>query len=214
MSSNRTSNTGPLGESAATPADEAAVLRKNEISSCFCDVPLDEIARGRDIDLDQNRADLGQLVKSTPDVPQDSVELVSYLVRRYHTAHRQELPELIALARRVEAIHADSSAGLAEMLEFARNELEDHMRKEEKIVFPAICSGFKGSLFLPIKVMRHEHDSHARIVDELRSRMCRHGPPGDERESWIGLYRGVHKFVTDLTEHIHIENNVLFPRFE
>lgn len=75
-------------------------------------------------------------------------------------------------------------------------------------------TGFKGSPFLPIKVMRHEHDSHARIVDELRSRMCGYGPPGDERESWLALCKGVHKFVTDPTEHIHIENNVLFPRFE
>jgi regulator of cell morphogenesis and NO signaling len=104
--------------------------------------------------------------------------------------------------------------GLADALEASLESLLDHMTKEERILFPSIRDGFAGSLFGPIAVMRHEHDhqgGEARAIEALTHRFK---PPDDAPDSWRALYSGLDKFAGDLAEHIHLENNILFPRFE
>lgn len=212
------SDASTVGEIAASLAGASAVFRRHRIDFCCGgDVPLDEAAQSRGIDPKTVRAELAALAQVPTEAPQDSTELVAYIVSRYHDTHRRELPELRLLARKVEAVHRTHPGvpqGLAQLLEQAQRELEDHMLKEEQILFPAIRSGFKGSLFGPIIVMRHEHDSQAELIHQLQT-ICRDFvPPQDACRSWQGLYRGVEKLVTDLMEHINLENTVLFPRFE
>ena len=116
-----------------------------------------------------------------------------------------------------EAVHSDHPAvpaGLADALETARAELDDHLRKEEQVLFPAMQAGYSGSLDMPIRVMRQDHDGHGEIVRRLESLAHGFVPPEGACRSWQALYAGLEKFVTDLTEHIHLENNVLFPRFQ
>jgi regulator of cell morphogenesis and NO signaling len=211
-------STRTVGEIAATLAGATAIFRRHKIDFCCGgDVPVSEAARRRGVDPDMVLAALGDLVQTPPDAPTDSTELADHIVARYHQTHRAELPELIRLARRVEAVHRDHAevpAGLADTLEAALEDLEDHMRKEEQILFPAIRSGFKGPLDGPIMVMRHEHDDHARTITRLQVLTHSYEPPADACRSWQALYHGVEKLVTDLTEHMHLENNVLFPRFQ
>lgn len=207
-----------VGEIAATLAGATAVFRKHKIDFCCGgNVPLDEAARSRGIDPAMLEADLADLAQVAPDAPHESLALVDYIIHQYHDVHRRELPELVRLARRVEAVHREHEAvpaGLADTLEAAQDSLEEHMQKEEQIIFPAIRSGYRGTLFAPIKVMRHEHDGHSRIIRELQTRCHGFELPEGACGSWQALYTGVEKLVTDLTEHIHLENNVLFPRFE
>lgn len=207
-----------VGEIAATLAGASAVFRRHEIDFCCGgNVSLDEAARNRGIDAGAVRAELAVLAMAPPDAPQGPLELVDHILARYHETHRRELPELILLARRVEKVHRGHEVapdGMADLLERAQVELEDHMRKEEQILFPAIRSGFKGSLFAPIMVMRHEHDSHTQLIHQLQAAAHGFAPPRDACRSWQALYAGADKLVTDLMEHIHLENDVLFPRFE
>lgn len=207
-----------VGEIAASLAGASAIFRRHKIDFCCGgNVSLDEAARRRGIAPHLLRAELAALAQRPTAAPQGSDELVAYILTRFHDTHRRELPELRLLAGKVEEVHRDHElvpAGLAQLLAQAQHELEDHMRKEEQILFPAILSGFKGSLFGPITVMRHEHDSHALLILRLQA-VCRDfAVPQDACSSWQGLYRGVEKFVTDLMEHINLENTVLFPRFE
>lgn len=207
-----------VGEIAAALAGASAVFRRHKIDFCCGgDVPLEVAARERGIEPELLRAELAALEQVPTDAPHESNDLVAYILSRYHDTHRRELAELRLLAGKVEAVHRahpEVPAGLAQLLEQAQHELEDHMRKEEQILFPAIRSGFKGSLFGPITVMRHEHASHAELIHELQA-VCRDfALPQDACRSWQGLYRGVEKLVTDLMEHINLENTVLFPRFE
>lgn len=207
-----------IGEIAATLAGASAIFRRHKIDFCCGgNASLDEAARGRGIDPGGVRAELAALGQIPTDAPHASNELVAYILSRYHDTHRRELPELRLLAGKVEAVHrahSDVPAGLAQLLEQAQHELEDHMRKEEQILFPAIQSGFKGSLFGPVTVMRHEHDSHAQLIHALQA-VCRDfALPLNACCSWQGLYRGVEKLVTDLMDHINLENTVLFPRLE
>lgn len=206
-----------VGEIAATLAGATAVFRRHKIDFCCGgNVSLDEAAGKRGIDPAVLEAALAELAQTPPDAPTESEALVDHIVERYHNTHRAELPELVRLARRVEAVHRDhpeAPAGLADALAQATVDLEDHMQKEEQILFPAIRGGFKGPLDGPIMVMRHEHDDHARTIRVLQTLTHSYQPPQDACRSWQALYNGVEKLVTDLTEHIHLENNVLFPRY-
>lgn len=207
-----------VGDIAANLAGATALLRKYKIDFCCGgDVPLAEAAARRGIEIDDIETALATLAICPPKAPQESTELVAHIKSRFHDTHRSELPELVKLARRVEAVHRDhpqAPHGLADILARASGELADHMAKEEQVLFPAIQAGYAGSLDMPILVMRHEHNDHAAIIHGLEDITHGFALPEDACRSWQALYMGVEKFVTDLTEHIHLENNVLFPRFE
>ena len=150
-------------------------------------------------------------------MPENVDDLIRHILDRYHQVHRRELPELCNLAIRVEQVHADHPAvpaGLSGLLEHMHAALESHMEKEEQILFPLMLAGGNPMIVHPIAMMRHEHDEAG---EELRALAALTGdmtPPEDACNSWRALYAGLAKLAEDLTEHIHIENNVLFPRFE
>lgn len=143
-------------------------------------------------------------------------ELVDHILARYHAVHREQLPELIRLARRVEQVHGDREDcphGLADHLQAMAQELESHMRKEEMVLFPLIARGQGRMAAMPIGVMRMEHDSHGtelRRMEELTNQIT---TPRDACTTWRALYLGLRTFREDLMAHIHTENNILFERF-
>ncbi|HWA63833.1 MAG TPA: iron-sulfur cluster repair di-iron protein [Caulobacteraceae bacterium] len=207
-----------VGDIAAHLAGATAIFRRHRIDFCCGgDVKLAEAAARGGLHVGDLEAALGALAAAAPEAPQESAALVAHIRERFHETHRRELPELVALARRVEATHRghpEAPRGLTALLERAASELEDHMAKEEQVLFPAMQADFRGSLDMPIRVMRQEHDGHAQIVHALEALTGRFTLPANACRSWQALYAGAEKFVTDLTEHIHLENNVLFPRFE
>jgi regulator of cell morphogenesis and NO signaling len=142
-------------------------------------------------------------------------ELIDHLLHHYHDRHRAELTRLTALAGHVERVHRDKPAcprGLAAQLQFTSRELENHMHKEESVLFPMLRAGHGPHAGGPIQVMESEHLEHGRNLEALR-RIC-HGfePPPDACGSWRELYRGLAAFERELMQHIHLENYVLFPR--
>jgi len=145
-----------------------------------------------------------------------SQQLVDHILSRYHAVHREQLPELIRLARKVEQVHGkrtDCPHGLADHLAAMAQELESHMRKEEDVLFPMITRGDGGHSGAPITVLRMEHDEHGaalRRVGELTEDIT---PPRAACTTWRALYAGLRTFRQDLVAHIHTENNILFERF-
>jgi len=142
--------------------------------------------------------------------------LIDHLLARYHEVHREQLPELIRLARRVEQVHGEREAcpnGLADLLTTITQELDSHMRKEEMVLFPMILQGHGEMAGMPIGVMRGEHDDHGdslrRLADLTQDITL---PPG-ACNTWTALYTGLRAFRDDLITHIHLENNVLFERY-
>ncbi len=146
----------------------------------------------------------------------DTAALIARIADHYHATHRRELPELIRLARRVEAVHRDVASaphGIAGLLERMAGELESHMREEEQILFPLMLQGGDADIGEPIATMLAEHDDqgeHLRALEALTNDFI---PPPEACTTWRALYAGAHKLAADLVEHIHIENNILFPRF-
>lgn len=143
-------------------------------------------------------------------------QLVEHLLVRYHAVHREQLPELIRLARRVEHVHGDREDcphGLADHLEAMAQELDSHMRKEEMVLFPMITRGQGGMASMPISAMRSEHDDHGTELRRLAELTHNITTPRDACTTWRALYTGLRSFRDDLIAHIHTENNILFERF-
>jgi len=209
-----------VGEIAAALPGATAVFRRFGMDFCCKgNVALEDSARQRGVDP----ADVEQALSAldgTVDcdaAPTATPALIDHIIARYHEIHRSELPELIRLARQVEKVHAGKPgvpAGLAALLERMGFELEQHMSKEEMVLFPAMKQQVPGPMLgIPISRMRHEHDDHGenlREIDRLTGDITL--PPGACR-TWQALYAGLAKLKDDLMQHIHLENNVLFPRF-
>jgi len=150
------------------------------------------------------------------DGPEDTDGLIDLIIERYHETHRREIPELVRLARRVEAVHRDNPsvpAGLADLLQRLDDELSSHMAKEEQILFPMMRAGGNPMIGGPISVMLAEHDDHGENLRKLEKLTDDFTPPPEACTTWRALYAGARKLTDDVMEHIHIENHMLFPRF-
>lgn len=149
--------------------------------------------------------------------PHETGALIGHILTRYHAAHRAELAALHPLAGKVEAVHAGEPEvphGLAALLNSLWHEMEDHMAKEEMILFPAMRAGGVPGIGHPVAVMRAEHDDRAATVERIRHLTANLKPPDHACGSWRALYAGNEKLLDDLEAHIALENDVLFPRFE
>jgi len=147
----------------------------------------------------------------------DAATLIDHILERYHAVHREQLPELIRMARRVEAVHRDHPhvpAGLAALLEEAEQDLLSHMMKEENILFPMLKGGGNPFVTQPIAVMRAEHTQHGAMLDQLMRLSHNAEAPQGACNTWRALYAGIAQLHEDLINHIHLENNILFKQFE
>ncbi|KAB2882369.1 MAG: hypothetical protein F9K34_14645 [Albidovulum sp.] len=147
----------------------------------------------------------------------DAGALTRYIETRYHARHREQLPPLAGMAEKVETVHfGDDNVpeGLAGILRRMIGEMEVHMKKEELILFPAIRRGGGQGIENPIAVMRRDHDDHATDVAEIRRLTTGLTRPQGACRTWTSLYAGLDEFITDLEEHMRLENDVLFPQFE
>lgn len=143
------------------------------------------------------------------------LELVDFIESHYHGRLRKDLPELIAMAEKVERVHAEKPTcphGLATHLSAVRLSVLEHLAKEEEILFPMIRSGCRGETAGPIRVMEQEHEEHGRNLARLRELAADFNVPPEACTTWKALYLRLGRLADELMEHIHLENNVLFPR--
>ncbi len=158
----------------------------------------------------------GALPEEDGAIPESTGEIIAFILDRYHKVHRDELPTLIALARKVESVHASHPEvpnGLADFLDEMADSLEMHMQKEEQILFPLFASGGHPMIGHPVAMMRAEHSDHMDNLATLAGLTGGFKLPEDACATWRALYAGVAKLADDLTGHIRVENEVLFPRF-
>lgn len=151
--------------------------------------------------------------------------LIDHIVDRHHAYARQQLAIILPLAQKVSVRHGTLHPELLQLDEHLRHleaELAHHFACEENILFPAIrrlATGHHplfppvfGNIAQPIARMLADH---AQTGDELRAlRTISHDlePPAEACTSWRALYQAVADLETDLHRHIHLENNILFPR--
>jgi len=155
-------------------------------------------------------------------------DLTQYIVRKHHSFVRQQGTRLEALAQKVRDKHGakyPELARIADLFRALRDELSMHMSKEEQVLFPyitrlehAVQSGQPaphspfGTVANPIQVMTDEHDDAGSLLGAIRRASNDYLPPVDACPSYYAFYDGLKAFERDMHYHIHLENNILFPR--
>lgn len=208
-----------LAELATTHPAASRVFQRHGLDYCCGGrKPLADVCRERGLDASTVLDEIAQ-EEAAVDLPRwdaaPFAEIIRFIVTRYHDQLRAELPEIIALATRVEERHADKPAcprGLRAHLELVHASVLDHMMKEERILFPMILEGYGNRANGPVRVMEEEHDDHGRNLARIRELTNNLTPPDEACPTWRALYLRLGQLESDLFDHIHLENNVLFPR--
>ena len=209
-----------LADLAATRPAASRVFRRHRLDFCCGGQrPLADACAERGLDP---AAVLREIEDETvhPDDPASMVSapvetIVPHILTRYHEPLRRELPELIALATKVERVHADKEGcphGLAPHLELMHADILSHMAKEEQVLFPMILSGAGARTRGPITVMLHEHDDHGDNLKKMRALAFDFRAPEAACTTWRALYLRLEELEGELMDHIALENNVLFPK--
>ncbi len=144
-----------------------------------------------------------------------SSELVDYILVRFHEPLRPELARLVGMARKAARVHGakpDWPNALLPHLESVQREVGEHLVKEERILFPAIQAGRGHLARMPIQVMIREHEDHGSNLERTRELTNDFRPPDAACATWRALYQGLEELELELMRHIHLENNVLFPK--
>lgn len=210
----------PVGGWAVAVPGASRVFERHDLDfCCHGHVPLREACAARGVDpvaviAEIAAEDLGdEPFERFDDRPLG--EVIDHILTRYHDRHRAELPRLLALAQKVERVHRDKPdcpRGLAKHLAFIQDELDLHMAKEEQVLFPLIRAGRGAIAHAPIQVLEMEHVEHAANLDRMRELTRQFTPPAEACGTWRALYLGLEELDREVRRHVHLENNVLFPR--
>lgn len=227
--------TQSIREIVAAEPSAVAILERFEIDLCSkADTELERVCAELQLSVDQvleKLADAESRARGViaPDLDRYSLtRLIQHIVRTHHQTVRQELPRFVELSQRIATKHGSRSPHfkkVAELIERLRDELFAHLAKEEQMLFPYIVrleeaaedpslapSSCFRSVAQPISVMLQEHDSAEGLVAKLRELTN-----GFEAPSWAcprnsAFHAGLAAFEADLRQHVHIENDLLFPR--
>ena len=151
-------------------------------------------------------------------------ELANHIEQTHHAYLRSDLPRLDMLTKKVSAVHGDTEPRLHQVREtflMLQDDMMNHMAKEEQILFPMIrqleasakAPGFHcGSLANPIFQMEREHDQAGGALERLGELTDGFTPPDWACNSYRAMIDGLAHIEQDMHQHVHKENNVLFPR--
>jgi regulator of cell morphogenesis and NO signaling len=178
---------------------------------------------------------LEQATTASPVEPRDweretATELIDHILSTHHSFTRSELTRLEPLLAKVRAVHGENHPELKRietLFNQLKQELLSHMFKEEEVLFPfvvsmeeAVIAGqpfpapFFGTVSNPIKMMMFEHENAGEMLKAIRRLSSDYTEPPEACVSYSTLYRDLQALERDLHEHIHLENNLLFPRAE
>ena len=180
-------------------------------------MPVEVLIRALDVVIHQAKAN-PVVERDWQEAPLE--ELIDHIIREHHVRLVRELPLLTKTLQKVGQAHgakhgkvlqplADTFAGL-------REELEAHLNKEEEIIFPMIRRLVNGicdkDFTRKIAELEHEHTGAGEALGKMHAITDDYALPPDACTTYAGLYDGLQALERDLHQHIHLENNILFPR--
>lgn len=153
-------------------------------------------------------------------------DLCDHIESTHHAYLKQELPRLEFLTGKVASVHGDRHPELLEVRDIflaLKAEMDGHMMKEERILFPMCRQLDKadgpmafhcGSIANPISVMIAEHDNAGEALEQFRKLTGGYTPPADACNTFRATYDALRQLEEDMHQHVHKENNILFPKAE
>ena len=222
----------PVGEIVARHPSTSRIFDRAGVDFCCGGKrSLAEACRAKGLPADHLLAELEAELAASADEPDSSLAdaplpaLARYIVERFHVPLREELPRLGRMAERVlEAhgrAHPEVVPELVQIFRAFRPELEEHMAKEEAVLFPAIealaepaaaVGGGAPSIAELIAALEGEHDGAGAALTRLRELTGGFTPPAGACNTFRALYDGLAHLETEMHLHVHLENSVLFPR--
>lgn len=223
-------------EVAARVPESTTVFETLKIDYCCGgNRPLTEACASAGVEVDKVMEQLSALGKSaisnsaTVDFQKLSLtQLIAHILETHHVFTKSEMGRIQTLAEKVIGAHGANHSELltvGELFQQLCADLEPHMFKEEQILFPYIVAMEQaktrdhpvpfapfGTVKNPIRLMMMEHDTAGDILRELRTVTSDYRVPADGCVSYQTLYQALEGFEKDLHQHIHLENNVLFPK--
>lgn len=154
-------------------------------------------------------------------------QLADYIVLTHHSYVKKEMPAILSYLEKVAFKHGDRHPEMIRILELfatVKEEMGQHMQKEEQILFPRIKEVEQqlgeGSemiinnsfLLSPISMMEQEHDHAGSLLSEIRKLTNDYTPPADACTTYKLSFAALQAFEQDLHQHVHLENNILFPK--
>jgi regulator of cell morphogenesis and NO signaling len=186
-------------------------------------------AAGKSVDAFISELEALATVEPSRDWTKGSLHSISQgICSMYHDYTRQELQTITPIAEKVLSVHGERRPELAEVLALIHDLAADmipHMLKEEQVLFPYVAqleeaanrsqpapTPFFGTVKNPVRMMMMEHDRVGDLLARLRVTSDQFTPPESACFSYRELYRRLTDFEARTHEHIHIENNIYFPR--
>lgn len=199
---------------------------------CGGDQPLAEACASAGVDVDnvmEMLAEVTQPDATAFDFQNTSLpELITHILNTHHEFTKSEMQRIQSLADKVLNAHGGNHPELVHLSELWLRlcaDLKPHMFKEEQVLFPYITAMTHaaeqnrsapfapfGTVSNPIRMMMREHDTAGQILRELRALTSDFKVPPDACISYQTLYQALENFEKDLHQHIHLENNILFPK--
>ena len=227
-------NVETLGEIATKDLRKTEIFKKYGLDFCCGGKKtVQEACAEKGIDVTRveeelRQADKNPVVRPLPYNDWTLDFLADYIVNTHHLYVRKSLPEIRAYAAKVATVHGSHHPELAiirGLVEEINAELTSHMVKEEQVLFPFIKqlvtasntkqplppAGF-GTVENPIHMMEHEHEMVGRNLEQVRKLSDNYSLPADACASYSLLFKMLEEFEGDLFIHIHLENNILFPK--
>jgi len=227
--------TQSIREIVAASPSAAAVFERFEINLCSqSDTELARVCAELQLSVDQVLEKLADAESQAhgavaPEMESASLtRLIQHIVRTHHQTVRREMPRLAELSQRIAQKHADKLphyASVAKLIEQLREDLFAHLEKEEQILFPYIVGLEEASaggsaaphacfrsVAGPISMMMHEHDVAEEIIEQLRRLTNGFEPPEWACARNMAFHQDLAAFAKDLRQHVHLENDRLFPR--
>ncbi len=223
-----------LGQIAVKDLRKAEVFKKYGLDFCCGGKKtVKEACAEKGLDVTKVEQELQQADKALSSRPIPYNEwsldfLADYIVNTHHSYVKKALPELVAYATKVASVHGQQHAELytiKSLVDDVNAELSGHMVKEEKVLFPYIKALVSakaneqvpqatqfGTVQNPINMMEMEHELVGKNLDDIRVLSKNYTVPADGCASYSLLYKMLDEFENDLHLHVHLENNILFPK--
>jgi regulator of cell morphogenesis and NO signaling len=220
-----------VADIATTSPATISVFQHHHIDFCCGGkIPLAQACQARGLDVDAVLTDLRAAVAPAAAEPNwndaSLTALIGHIQQRYHEPLRAELPRLSAMLQKVVTRHGDhlpdTLLPLQRTFETLQTELLDHMTKEDRALFPVIVAlesrtqlaapDVAAWITSPVAVMEAEHEAAGDALESIRELTNGFAPPDWACPTFRGLYYGLAQLETDMHVHVHLENNVLFPR--
>ena len=208
----------------------ASVFEKYKLDFCCKGKrSLEAACKEKELQADAVVADIEKLTQQPVETIHDFTslsltELTEYIVSTHHAYTKRELPQIFAYLQKVSSKHGERHNELYRIFEAFANlkeEMEMHMRKEELILFPRIeelesepdqPKELRMNIQAPISVMEDEHEHAGNLMEKIRGYSNNYTPPEDACTTYRLAFAALHALEKDLHQHVHLENNILFPR--